>query len=108
MESFVPVIKLKELPTGFSFISASAVAIDDLPSDVGRHVRDTLSPFYVKSPGEVICAALFGIATLNQGPYYKIATNVFGQYTDLAEIKATARIANSRHKEIVEKLEIQI
>jgi hypothetical protein len=104
-ESYVALIRFKELTSGFRVISAEAALIVNLPVDTRKCIRDNILYSQTKYPGKISCMAMHEVESFDLSVRITRLTGYgLGSYTNLAAIQDKALVDNGRRVEIIQML----
>jgi hypothetical protein len=109
LESFVPLFMLNETPLGFLVVSAESVSIASLSSNLMRQIREKLVSLRNNGdPEDIVCVDVFSIETSDGNWTGQLSLNGLGRLCNFAQIQENAWNASSQHKELIEKINIDI
>jgi hypothetical protein len=102
LESHVALIRLKELPNGFRILAAESVSIESLPDEFKKPSRDHILSLLTRNPEKIVCLSIYFVEEID-GVRNRAIINgyVFGDHSDLADIKDEAAAENGRRDYLI-------
>jgi hypothetical protein len=77
VESYVALIRLKELPNGFRVFSSEALSIESFPVDQKNQLRDAVLSLQTSQPEVVSCIAMFELEAIDDVKNWTVI-NLYG------------------------------
>jgi hypothetical protein len=104
-ETYVAVIRLKELPVGFRVISAESVSIDSLPDTKAQETREKVFFLQTNESEKVYCVAMFDVEAIDAARLsFFVCGYRLGMFSNLVSIQEKAATENARHAELIKML----